>query len=201
MAKKEQELLEMLYKASLEERDALRNIPDIRSAEKKRRALELNESDRREHVDALMQAILIKNKRNYFHAAMIYSHGKALADYTKTIHYAEQAFNLNDGVVFLKKELRQLKAVYEQAYDRKQVALGKSPIYRIKTNLDSSREEQSLLRAGRTPTPKPSFTRLLDDQKKRKEAEEAYQASRISCSNCNGRGHSSISCMKPKKKG
>jgi hypothetical protein len=203
--KKEQQLLEELYRASLEENKALRKIADIRLAENKKQALEFNEFERRDQVDALMQEILIKNKLDYFHAAMIYSHGETLADYKKTNRYAEQALNLNDEIMFSEETNRQLRAVYERSYDKWQVAEGKKPKYSSKNSSDPREEDERRLTAGKTPMLKPPLMQTLDLEKKNKEKkkkeEEERKSSQVACDNCGDNGHSSASCLKPKKKG
>lgn len=205
MVKTAQKLLEELYKASLEEREALRKISDVQLAENKKKAMDLNDFDRREHVDAAMQELLIKNKFDYFHAAMIYSHGATLADYKKTNHYAEQALNLNDDDNFSKEASRQLRAVYELSYDKWQVADGKKPKYASKKSSDKREEDELRLKAGKAPMMKPPLMPPMDSAKKnqeqKKKEEEELKASQVACGNCGEKGHSSTSCIKPKKKG
>lgn len=89
-----QQLLALLYEASHEEREALRKILDRRLAEEAQKTLSLNDFDRKEQVDAIMQDLLFKTKMDYFHAAMIYYQGsETVEDVKKARQYAENALD------------------------------------------------------------------------------------------------------------
>ena len=198
--------LEMLYQSSQEERKELRKIYEAKLVERQQKALVLNDFERIEIVNVLMQELVVKSKFDYFHAAVIYSRGEVASDYKRACYYAEQALRLNEENDPSDEFYQQVRLIYEHSFDKWKKSEGKIPRYGSKKRSDSGDNEFGLkINHDKTATPKPNPMVLtpLDPQKKDKDKkkEEELKAKQIVCRKCGDSGHSSVSCLKPKKPG
>lgn len=198
--------LEMLYQSSQAERKALRATYDIKLAKHRQKALVLNDCDRLEEAAALMQDLVVKSKFDYFHAAVIYSRGETASDCEKACHYAEQAIRLNEDNDPSDEFYQQARLVFEYSFDTWKISEGKMPKYGKKKSSDSS-DDGFGLNANHNnaaiPKPNPMAMTPMNQQKKAldKKKEEALKPNPIVCRKCGDSGHSSASCVKPKKPG